>query len=191
MSELPLTFFDIGVIVVVLLSAVLSLARGGMRELFNLASWVGAIAVAITTFHRFRPMVLDAVGNDLIADVGTGALVFFVPLVVFMVIGRAIASAMSGGAFGPVDRLLGLAFGVARGALIVCAAYLVTAQIIPREELPDWVQTAYLKEPVENGADLLAEYMPDDVMARSQDLLIDRLDGSAEAPNTEAEPNTR
>ena len=176
MNELPLTFFDMAVLVVVILSAILSLARGGMRELLSLASWVGALAVALTTFATFRPMVMEAVNNDLIADVGTGVLVFFVPLVVFKIVGRLVANAVAESALGPLDRLFGLVFGVARGALIVCAGYLVTEQIIPREEMPEWVQNAYLVKEVQQGADFLTEYVPDDLLARSEELVTDTLD---------------
>ena len=181
MDELPLTIFDIGVIIIVGLSAVLSLARGGVRELFNLASWVGALVVALAVFAQIRPMVMDAVNNDLIADVGTGILVFFVPLVVFKIIGGVIASAIADSALGPFDRLLGLVFGVARGALIVCAGYLVAEQIIPREEMPDWIQNAHLKAPVEQGVDLMAEYVPDDLIARSQEAVAETIEKARES----------
>ncbi|MCB1971944.1 MAG: CvpA family protein [Geminicoccaceae bacterium] len=169
MNDLGLTIFDVGVILIVGTSALLSLMRGGVREIFNLASWIGALAVASYAFSQFRPMVLDAVHNDLIADIGTGFLVFFIPLVVFKLIGGAIANAISRSALGPIDRLLGLVFGFARGALIVCAGYLVATELMPREQFPDWVTGARTLPQVEEGTAWLAQYVPDDLMARSQE----------------------
>ncbi|MEZ5825785.1 MAG: CvpA family protein [Geminicoccaceae bacterium] len=180
MSELGLTIFDMGVILVVGLSALLSLMRGGVREIFNLASWVGALAVALYAFAQFRPMVMDAVKNDLIADIGTAFLVFFVPLVVFKLIGGMIASGIAGSALGPLDRLLGLAFGFARGALIICAGYLIAGELMPRDQFPEWVKNGVTRPQVEQGADWIAQYVPDDILARSQEAMADTLDKARE-----------
>ena len=180
MNELGLTIFDVGVLLVVGLSALLSLMRGGVREVFNLASWIGALMVAFYSYAQFRPMVMDAVKNDLIADIATAVLVFFVPLVVFKLIGGMISSAIAGSALGPLDRLLGLVFGFARGALIVCAGYLIAGELMSRDQFPDWVKNGITRPKVEEGADWLAQYVPDDWLARSQEAMSDAIDRARE-----------
>ena len=49
---------------------------------------------------------------------------------------------------GPLDKALGLAFGAARGAFVVCAAYLVVSYLIKPDLQPDWVRNACLIGPV-------------------------------------------
>ncbi|MCB1835005.1 MAG: CvpA family protein [Geminicoccaceae bacterium] len=190
MNELGLTIFDVGVLLVVGLSALLSLMRGGVREVFNLASWIGAFAVAVYAFAQFRPMVMDAVNNDLIANIATAFAVFFIPLVVFKLIGGMIAGAIAGSALGPLDRLLGLAFGFARGALIVCAGYLIAGELMPRDRFPDWVKNGVTKPHVEEGADWIGQFVPEDWLARSQEALTDTMERARNAGGSAAGSDT-
>lgn len=168
MSELPVTLFDLIVGGIVLLSTLLALSRGGVREAFGLLSWAGAIAVAIYAFAPVRPMVADAVGNELVADAATLAIVFFVPFIALRIVTGLVARAVGASTLGPVDKLVGVAFGFARGALIVCGAYLVGSVIVAEDQHPEWVKRAVLQPTVERGADWLAQFLPPGILEGSK-----------------------
>jgi membrane protein required for colicin V production len=169
MSDLPVTLFDLVVGGVVLLSTLLALSRGAVREAFGLASWIGAIVAAIYAFEPVRPMLLEALGNELLADAATLALVFFVPFFVLKIVTGIIARAVATSALGPVDKLLGLGFGFARGALIVCGAYLVGTVLVAEDQHPDWVKTALLQPQVAQGADWLGQLLPPGILDASKE----------------------
>lgn len=169
MSELPFTLFDLIVGGIVLLSTLLALSRGAVREALGLAAWIGAIVAALYAFEPVRPMVLEAVGNELLADAATLAVVFFVPLLVLKIVAGMLARAVAGSALGPVDKLLGLFFGFARGALIVCAAYLVGSVIIAEKQQPEWVTTAVSQPYVAKGGDWIAQFLPPGILDASKE----------------------
>lgn len=168
MNDLPITLFDVVVAGVVLLSTLLALSRGAVREVLGLLSWIGAIVVAVYAFAPVRPMVTEAIGNELLADVVTVAIVFFVPFLALKIVTGLIGRAVSGGLLGPVDKLLGMAFGAARGALIVCGAYLVGMAIVADEQHPAWVKNAMLQPPVAEGAEWLAQFLPPGILDGSK-----------------------
>lgn len=180
MSDLPITLFDIVVGAIVLLSTLLALSRGAVREAFGLASWIGAIAAAFYAFDSVRPMVKEAVGNELLTDAATLAIVFFVPFFVLKIITGFIARAVAGSALGPIDKFLGLGFGFARGALIVCAAYLVGSVVVAKEQQPDWVTGAVLRPPVEEGADWIARFLPPGILDASKEKAGEAAESAAE-----------
>lgn len=168
MNELPVTLFDVVAGGVVLLSTLLALSRGAVREVFGLVSWIGAIIVAAYAFAPVRPMVAEAVGNELLADGATVAIVFFVPFVVLKILTGFLGRSVEGSFLGPLDKLLGLVFGAARGALIVCLAYLVGTAIVARDKHPDWIARAMLRPPVEQGADWLVRFLPEGILDGSR-----------------------
>jgi membrane protein required for colicin V production len=71
-------------------------------------------------------------------------------------------------ALGPLDRSLGLLFGVFRGALIVCVALLIVDNFYPPENRPDWLKDARTLPVVQVGADILRDLVPQSVVAQTQ-----------------------
>lgn len=157
---MPLTIFDAVVVGIVGLSAVLALYRGAVREILGLASWIGAGIAAVMALPVTQPLVRPLVNSDIAADALAVAGGFLVALIVLKLLTAILARTVEGIGLGSVDKLLGLAFGVARGALIICAGYLVTSYLIRPEFYPVWVQQAYLIEPVRQGAAALEQAIP-------------------------------
>jgi membrane protein required for colicin V production len=168
MSTLPFTLLDLIVIAIVLISALLALSRGFVREVLTLVCWIGAGAVAYFAFTPLRPMVLQAVHNDLVADLVTAAVVFLVPLIVFKLLAGMITRGVEDSRMGFLDRILGLLFGIARGVVLVAAAWLVVGLVIKPDRQPDWVQHAYLRPQIERGASILAGLLPADLADQSR-----------------------
>lgn len=156
-----LTLLDYGVLGVVALSALLSVVRGGVRESLGLASWIGAAIVAFFLFDRFQPIALDMIGNELIANIATAIGLFIIPLIIFQIISGFISDAIAASPLGVIDRMLGLAFGVLRGLLIACIAFLFAGQILPEDKLPPWFADAWVRPHLEEGAQWLRQFIPD------------------------------
>ena len=91
----------------------------------------------------------------------TAVLVFLLPLILFRIAASVIANLVSAASLGGLDRLLGLAFGVFRGALIVCAAYLVLSMLMVPERQPVWIEEARLLPQVREGAFMLTRVLPE------------------------------
>jgi membrane protein required for colicin V production len=169
MAHLPFTLFDVAVVAVILVSTVLALSRGLIREVVALASWVGAAAIAWYGFGAVRPLVKQAIASDLFADLATGAGLFIVALIVLKLVGAMVASGVRDIGLGPIDHVLGFAFGLARGVAFVCAAWLVASAVIQPDRQPDWVRGALLLPSVERGAEWLQQMLPARITADSRE----------------------
>jgi membrane protein required for colicin V production len=160
MQNLPLTALDLAVLVVVGLSAIVALARGAVREIVSFLAWIAAFAAAWFGFEPVRPIVKEALGHDLLVDLATIGLVFVVPLIAFKVLGAMLARAVSRGGVGLVDHLLGLLFGVARGAFLVAFVWILATMLVPRDRHPGWVQRAAALPYIETSAAWLQGFLP-------------------------------
>jgi membrane protein required for colicin V production len=160
MQVLGFNLVDLIVIAVVLLSGVFALARGLVREVLAIFSWVGAAFATFYGYDYLNPYMLRLIGEPTIANVATGATIFLVTLFALSIVSGAISGAVRGTAAGSVDRTLGFVFGLARGAVLVCIAYLALGMIIPPREQPAWVQAARTAPFMERGADFLYSLAP-------------------------------
>jgi membrane protein required for colicin V production len=180
-AQLPLTLFDLIVLVVVLLSALVALSRGIVREVFGLASWVGAFVVAWLGFAHVRPLAQEAMGNGLLADVVAAGGLFVVALIVLKLVTGIVAQGVDGRGFRGADRLGGLLFGVARGAFLVCAAWLAAGLVVKPEQVPPWVRQAWVLPQVEQGAQWLRGFLPPQLEASGRAAASQAVEGAAQS----------
>jgi uncharacterized membrane protein required for colicin V production len=97
-----------------------------------------------------------------IGDVVALLLVFAVPLIAFKTVASVLSDHVSEGGFGMADRLVGMAFGIARGAVVACALYLGFGFMVAPDEQPAWITQATLLPYVQDGAELLQDLLPAD-----------------------------
>lgn len=121
-----LTWIDTVVLVVILASMILSLFRGLVKEIASLAVWVLAFVAASRLASEVATVLPDWIPVALEQTVA-----FLGILVVVLIVGKLVTLALkemiSAVGLGAIDRILGMAFGAARGVLIVVALAILAA----------------------------------------------------------------
>ena len=126
-----MTWVDGALAAVVLISAAVAYFRGLVREVLSLGAWIGAAAAAFLARPHLLPITSGWVDPPWIADaIGTGT-AFLVVLVVLKLLTNLIADRVQDSALGGLDRVLGLAFGAMRGAVLLVAAYILAGMFAP------------------------------------------------------------
>ena len=167
MNDLPINPADLTVIIVVVLSGLFAMARGFVREVLSLASWVGAALVTLWGFGLARVYMGRLIETPWLADVVTGFTLFVSSLILFSMIGGGLASLVRGTHLNALDRTLGFLFGLLRGALIVAILWLGLGWAM-KDEQPPWVREAKVLPMVERLADFLRGLAPPEFRGRLQ-----------------------
>jgi membrane protein required for colicin V production len=168
MDQFPINPIDAIVLATLLLSALIAFARGFVLEVLSIGSWIGAAFAAMYGFGPLRPYVSEFLGPGLVADAVTVLALFLGVLVLLSVFSHQISRGLRGGPLGALDRSLGFLFGLARGALFVCLAYLVGSWVVPTGEQPRWVRDARTLPAIEAGATWLVGLAPQDPRQRAE-----------------------
>ena len=174
---MPLTVLDIVVIVVVLISALLAMVRGFVREVLSIASWLIAVAAAYYFYKPLLPVVKPYIQSGTVAIIVSAAVIFFVALIVASYITTKIADFVIDSRVGAIDRMLGFLFGAARGILLIVIALLFFNWLV--QNPPDWVANARSKPMLDNLGGALVAVLPADLEAMLQNHL-----GHPVAPTT-------
>ncbi|MGE3624034.1 MAG: CvpA family protein [Bdellovibrionales bacterium] len=154
---------DIAVFGVILVSGLLALWRGFVREFFALLAWAGAAFITVAFYPALRPWMHQRIETDFAADLATGAALFCGALVVLIPIGYVVSGLVRGRALTAIDRSLGFVFGVARGALLVCLLFLITLLIWPeKEKEPKMLAEARTRPFLAYGAEAMKNLLPED-----------------------------
>ncbi len=155
-----MTWVDLAVLGVLVISALLAFMRGLVREVLGLAAWVGAIFCGVWALPRVQPHLRDWLGASPWIDPLAFAIVFVVSLIVFMLISRWVSALVRASPVGGLDRTLGLVFGLARGAVLLVLAYVLADRVMPVNRWPEPVLNARLIGPVYQGAKWVVEQLP-------------------------------
>ncbi len=73
---MPITLLDIVLIVVMLISGLLAMVRGFMREVLSITAWVLAAAVTLYSYSKLLPYARQYFNNDIVATVAVVGGVF-------------------------------------------------------------------------------------------------------------------
>src|SRR5688572_9699154 len=161
-QSMPITLLDVILLVVMLISALLAMVRGFMREVLSIASWAAAALLTLYAYPRLKPIVLQYFSNDIVASAVTIGGVFLGTLLIVSVITIKISDMILDSRVGALDRTLGFLFGLGRGLVIVVVAFLFFAWLVPAKSQPSWVQSAKSKVVLQSTGDWLKGLLPDD-----------------------------
>jgi membrane protein required for colicin V production len=176
-----MNYLDIGVVAVIVLSALFAFARGFVREVFSVIAWVGAALITLYGFGWAYDRIEPYVHNPLLSQVIAGFGLFVVSLIVLTMATGILARAVSMTPFSPIDRTLGFVFGIARGMFLVCLAYLLVGMALPPGDWPPWLRDAKSGPYLSEGADLLRGFLPESLKLKSADLTPLPVDPAVEA----------
>lgn len=159
---MPITLLDGILLVIMLLSAVLAMIRGFVREVLSIASWVAAAAAAYLLYGRVLPFVKQYVSQEYVALGVAVAAVFLVTLIIVSYITMRISDFVLDSRIGALDRTLGFVFGALRGLLLVVVAMLFFNWFVPDENQPQWIANAKSKPVIDTIGDRLIAALPED-----------------------------
>jgi membrane protein required for colicin V production len=114
-----MNWLDIVIISVIAVSALISLKRGFVKELLSLITWIAAILVARFYAYDFSHYLSDFANNEKSALVLAFFVLFIGTLVIGSLINFIISQFVHAVGLSLMDRFLGMAFGVVRGALVI------------------------------------------------------------------------
>lgn len=150
-----LNWADYSIIGILVLSALISLMRGFVREAISLATWIVAAWVAIC----FAPLLADYLAKYIATPSARTVIAFAGLFIVVLIIGGLInflfSQLVEKTGLSGTDRILGFMFGVARGILLVGVLILLgnisglnqdpwwsSSQLIPYfQGLAQWLQS--------------------------------------------------
>jgi membrane protein required for colicin V production len=159
---MPISLLDIILIVVMLISGLLAMVRGFMREVLSITAWVLAAGATLYSYGKLLPLAKQYFNNDIVAAVAVVAGVFLLTLLVVSVLTIRLSDMVLDSRVGALDRTLGFLFGLGRGLIIVVIAFQFFTWLVPDRSQPEWVKNAKSRVVLAGTGQWLMSMLPDD-----------------------------
>lgn len=159
---LGLNYIDIAILVLIFLSALVGFIRGFVREALSLTTWVVAILLAIV-FSEQLATQLPFISHELARLALSFVLILVGVLMIGSLINHIVGKGIHAIGMGGLDRVLGGAFGVIRGALVVTLLVLLLGLgFLGVNDYQPW-QKSTLVPHFKEGAEWIKSIIPPDV----------------------------
>jgi membrane protein required for colicin V production len=159
---MPITLLDIVLIAVMLISGLLAMVRGFMREVLSIIAWILAAGATLYAYSKLLPLAKQYFNNDIVAAVAVIGGVFLLTLLVVSILTVRISDMVLDSRVGALDRTLGFLFGLARGLVIVVVAFMFFNWLVPDRSQPEWVRSAKSKVVLAGTGQWLMSMLPED-----------------------------
>jgi membrane protein required for colicin V production len=160
---MPITWLDILLLGVMLISGLLAMIRGFMREILSIAAWATAAIATALLYNRLLPIAQANISNDFVAKGAVIAGVFLGTLLLVSIITVRISDMILDSRIGALDRTLGFLFGLGRGLIIVVVAFLFFTWLVPTDKQPEGVRSAKSRVVLQGTGDWLQALLPQDM----------------------------
>jgi membrane protein required for colicin V production len=186
---MPITWLDLVLLGVMLVSGLLAMIRGFMREILSITAWAAAAAATLLLSPRLLPIATANISSDIVATAAVIGGVFLITLLIVSVITVRVSDLILDSRIGALDRTLGFLFGLGRGLIIVVVAFLFFAWLVPAGKQPDGVKNAKSLEVLNKTGDWLQALLPQDMDNYMSQWFKKRPKGDEpDAPDAPAQP---
>ena len=141
---MEITAVDIGIVVVVAISGLISLVRGFVKEAMSLIIWLSAFVVASTFDDTVSVFLVNLIEMASLRHLAAWGGLFVGTLLVGALVNFLLGKLVDSTGLGGTDRTLGFVFGIFRGLLIVLAIVIILPKAIPVEQDMWWQESTLI-----------------------------------------------
>ena len=128
MESIDFAYFDFIIIAIILISGVIAFFRGFIQESLSLLLWIFAFALTMLLDGYLDPYLSELINNAELILIFVGV-IFIGSFLIKVLRGLIHWSGMGG-----LDRLLGVLFGILRGAILIIIIFLVLPENIKQSK---------------------------------------------------------
>lgn len=163
-----MNWVDYAILGVILLSALVGVARGLVREALSLGVWIAAILIAWLYHRQVADLLVPYLSQPTVRMVAAFIALVLFTLLVGALLGAALSALVDRAGLSGLDRALGLVFGAARGVVIV-AMVVFLAALTPMPDDPWWKESSSIGR-FQSVANWLVSLVPEELRARIKEL---------------------
>ena len=188
-DSMALTNFDLAVIGLTLLSIVIGIMRGFSKEVLSIFSWIGSVLIALHLRTGAVGLAKAYITDTFFAEPIGIFIVFFISFVILSKISQVIAGFIKSSVAGPLDRLLGGAFGGFRAALLLGGSYIIFVTLTQGSEQKNhFLDESKTLGFIQKSADIISIFLPKSMVEDIDKKMGSWMDEKLSTPKQEAKP---
>lgn len=151
-------WIDFAILGLIVISLIIGLLRGLIKEAFSLVTWIIAVWVGLTFSREFSVLLEDFIVYPSARIATAFGILFLITLILGSIISYLLGVLVAKTGLTGSDRFAGMIFGIARG-MVVVAIMVMLAGLTPLPE-ESWWKESFLIPPFQSLALWLRDLLP-------------------------------
>lgn len=134
------------ILAILLVSSLISLKRGFVKEALSLANWIVAFFIALAFRDVLAVLISPYISTPSLRDMVAFATLFAATLIVGAMLNNLVSELVRMTGLSGTDRTFGMIFGLLRGFVIVMAIIIFVPNFVPIDQDGWWKQSLLIPE---------------------------------------------
>ena len=141
---------DIVIIGLSVLSSLLGLIRGFVKEFLSLTKWLLSAYITYISFEQIKSFLSAYIRDTIIIEFLASGVVFGIIFLILSIIFNFISRIINTKSLGLIDKILGFGFGFLRIILIFSLIFIIYKNIFFDITEPDWISDSFFIEYIDS-----------------------------------------
>lgn len=137
------------ILAILIVSSLISIKRGFVKEALSLVNWVLAFFIAVAFRDALSSILSDYIATPSLRDMVSFAALFAATLIVGAMVSNLIAELVRLTGLSGTDRTFGMVFGLLRGFVIVMVILIFAPVLLPVKEDAWWSESLLIPQLLE------------------------------------------
>ena len=165
-NNININLLDIVLFVSMLVSLVIGYSRGFVKETLSIINWLLAAWVAFKYYSDLNSITINFIDSNIVADAISFGVLFLLSIITLTFLSNFISKNIKNSLLAPLDRLLGMVFGIIRAILLIVVMFIAANQTIwINNTIPKWMYESYSYPIVISITNNLKNILPNEFFA--------------------------
>ncbi len=139
-----MTWADITIITILLVSCLIGVMRGFIKESLMAARWVAAFIIALLFSPSLATLFTRLIDSPSLRQLTAFFLLFIATILLAAMVTKLVGEVVKKTGLSGTDRLLGVAFGLVRGTVIVMLVLLLAPSVVAIDQERWWQESVLI-----------------------------------------------
>ena len=165
-NNLNINTLDIILLISIIISIIIGYSRGLIREFLSIFNWLFASWFAFKYYSKLKTIMLDFISTEILADALSFGLIFLTIIITITMISNFISKNIKNSLLGPVDKILGMLFGLIRAVTLILVLVIAGNQTIWKNNtIPSLLSEAKSYPMIILGITYLEKFLPNEILS--------------------------
>ena len=166
LNNININLLDIILLVSIIVSLFIGYSRGFIKETLSIINWLLAAWLAFKYYSDLQTITINFIDSNIIADAISFGILFLFSIITLTFLSNFISKNIKNSLLAPLDRLLGIVFGIIRAILLIIVVFIAGNQTIwVNNTIPKWIYESYSYPLIISITNNLKNILPNDFFA--------------------------